>query len=328
MNWLNVPKKIYFKRGSMAVAFKELSDVYGAKRAFIITHADLYKKGAIAPVVDLLMKRGIQIAEFFTAANVPTFENARSGLPKMLEFQPDVIIGIGRGSIMSLAKVMWLLYENPELDLDDVAKKFSSTTAGYAAFPATGKKAMLTLIATTAGSGAECSPFAVINDDKGKKRVIASYRLLPEIAVIDCEFTMDVPADLTKSSGMLVLTQAVRALTAPTTTEYVRGFAKDAIRNVFTNLPLAVESGAANPIARENMANASVLAGMAIANAVDTLEDQFTFYPTAEEKDIKKVDAAALAAIVDVAKSIGITGTDDKKVFAEWIAACEKLAAL
>ena len=165
MNMLNLPKKVYFKKGSMGVAFREFAEVYGFKRAFIISDANLYKNGALDSVEKLMRKKEIRTAEFFTLDEVPTFENVRSGLPKMLEFQPDIIIGIGGGSVMSAAKAMWLLYENPELDLEATAAKYNSLAASDNDFPAVGKKAKLALMATTAATGAECSPFAVLADD-------------------------------------------------------------------------------------------------------------------------------------------------------------------
>ena len=215
MYMLNLPKKVYFKKGAMNVALKELDEVYGFKRAFIVSDANLYRLGIVNPVDAWVRGRGIRTAEFFTFDSVPSFENVRSGLPKMLEYNPDVIIAVGGGSVMSAAKAMWLLYENPDLDLNEVADKFSSLDgeydANYADFPDTGKKAKLVLIATTAGSGAECSPFSVLADDNGKLRVIASYKLLPEIAVIDSMFSENMPTELVKKSGLTALSQAVRA---------------------------------------------------------------------------------------------------------------------
>ena len=175
MNMLNLPRKVYFKKGSMGVAFREFAEVYGFKRAFIISDANLYRSGAIDSVEKLMRKKGIRTAEFFSLDEVPTFENVRSGLPKMLEYQPDIIIGIGGGSVMSAAKAMWLLYENPEMDLEAVAAKYNTLAASDNDFPATGRKAKLALMATTAATGAECSPFAVLKNDKGEKCVIANY---------------------------------------------------------------------------------------------------------------------------------------------------------
>ena len=319
MNMLNLPKKVYFKKGSMNVALKELDEVYGIKRAFIISDANLYRLGVVNPVEAWVRGRGIRTAEFFSFDEVPSFENVRSGLPKMLEYQPDVIIGVGGGSVMSAAKAMWLLYENPDLNLAEVADKFGSLDgsydADYAAFPDTGKKAKLVLIATTAGSGAECSPFSVLADDAGKKRVIASYKLLPEMAVVDSMFSENMPAELAKRSGLTALSQAARAYVAPGGSEYTQGFAREAVQNILENLEAAV---AGCPAAREKMATAAAVAGMAFSNAVNTVDPEAGIYPEGAEKTAKS------DLIVDLAKHVGIEADSDDKVFAEWIAACEK----
>lgn len=316
---LNLPKKVYFKKGSMGVAFREFAEVYGFKRAFIISDANLYKNGALDSVEKLMRKKEIRTAEFFTLDEVPTFENVRSGLPKMLEFQPDIIIGIGGGSVMSAAKAMWLLYENPELDLEATAAKYNSLAASDNDFPAVGKKAKLALMATTAATGAECSPFAVLADDKGKKCVIASYSLVPEMAVIDSVFSETVSAELAKNGGLTALSLAVRAYTVPGASEYTQGFAREAAESVLANLEAAV---AGCPVAREKMATAAAIAGMAYGNAADTLDPDAGVYPTeAEKKDSN-------ARIIDLAKHAGIGGASDAKVFAAWISACEKLASL
>ena len=308
---LNLPKKVYFKKGSMGVAFREFAEVYGFKRAFIISDANLYKNGALDSVEKLMRKKEIRTAEFFTLDEVPTFENVRSGLPKMLEFQPDIIIGIGGG--------MWLLYENPELDLEAVAAKYNTLAASDNDFPAVGKKAKLALMATTAATGAECSPFAVLADDKGNKCVIASYSLVPEMAVIDSVFSETVSAELAKNGGLTALSLAVRAYTAPGASEYTQGFAREAAESILANLEAAV---AGCPAAREKMASAAAIAGLAYANAADTIDPALGVYPTeAEKKDSN-------AQIIDLAKHVGIDGASDAKVFAAWISACEKLASL
>ena len=319
MNMLNLPKKVYFKKGSMGVAFREFAEVYGFKRAFIISDANLYKNGVLDSVEKLMRKKEIRTAEFFTLDEVPTFENVRSGLPKMLEFQPDIIIGIGGGSVMSAAKAMWLLYENPELDLEAVAAKYNTLAANDNDFPAVGKKAKLALMATTAATGAECSPFAVLADDKGNKCVIASYSLVPEMAVIDSVFSETVSAELAKNGGLTALSLAVRAYTAPGASEYTQGFAREAAESILANLEAAV---AGCPAAREKMASAAAIAGLAYANAADTIDPALGVYPTeAEKKDSN-------AQIIDLAKHVGIDGASDAKVFAAWISACEKLASL
>lgn len=313
MNMLNLPKKIYFKKGSMPVALKELDEVYHCKRALIISDANLYTQGVVAPVNDFLRGRGIRTAEFFTLDAVPTFENVRSCLPKMLEYQPDVIVGVGGGSVMSAAKAMWLLYENPDLDLEDVAKKFNSTSASYADFPNVGNKAMLALVATNASTGAECSPFAVLADASGKKHVITSYKLLPEIACIDSDFTNGMSGELIKKSGLNALSQAARAYVAAGDSEYTQGFAREAAEVVLTRLEDAVKGC---PTARERLTYAAALASMAISNAAETLDVDAGVYPNAKEKSDKG------DSITDLAKHVGFNSA------ADFIAACEKLAAL
>ncbi len=329
MYMLNLPKKVYFKKGAMNVALKELDEVYGFKRAFIVSDANLYRLGIVNPVDAWVRGRGIRTAEFFTFDSVPSFENVRSGLPKMLEYNPDVIIAVGGGSVMSAAKAMWLLYENPDLDFNEVADKFSSLDgeydANYADFPDTGKKAKLVLIATTAGSGAECSPFSVLADDNGKLRVIASYKLLPEIAVIDSMFSENMPTELVKKSGLAALSQAVRAYVAPGGGEYTQGFAREAAESILNNLEAAVSGCVA---AREKMSYAASVAGLAFSNAANTVDTEAGFYPENKEKSASDIGADAYALIVDLAKHAGIQGDSDDKIFADWIAACEKLHSL
>ncbi len=325
MNMLNLPKKVYFKRGSMSVALKEFDEVYNCKRAFIISDANLYRLGVVDPVDEFMRGRGIRTAEFFTFDSVPTFENVLSGLPKMLEYQPDVIIGIGGGSVMSAAKVMWLLYENPEIDLNDIADKFNTTDASYADFPDVGNKAKLALVTTNASTGAECSPFAVLADGSGKKRVIASYKLIPEMAVIDAMFTDSMSASLLKKSGINALSQAVRAYIAKGSCEYTQGFAREAVEIVLTKLQHAMQGC---PAGCERLTYAAALAGMAFSNAADTIDTDAGVYPQSGEKSAKNLGKEELASIIDLAKHVGIEGDSDDKIFDNWISACEKLNTL
>lgn len=322
MNWLKLPKKVYFKRGCMPVAVRELSEVYGLKRAFIITDANLFKSGMIRPVEEWLKKGGLQIAEFFYGDGEPDMATAGSGLPKMLEFEPDAILGIGGGSVMNLAKAMWVLYEHPDADLSDLADRFSKTTD--AGFPEMGEKAKLFLISTTAGTGAECSPFALINDSSGKKRVIASFNMLPEMAVIDSDFSQGAPRELVKEAGLTVLAQAVRAHIDPHATDYIVGFARDAVKDVFENLPAALADPPCMK-ARENMANAAALAGMALSNAADTLDPEAGLFPAESEKNLT---GDALAKLADLSRHIGCGEEEDQKAAATLIEAAEKLQSL
>lgn len=321
MYMLNLPKKVYFKKSSMSVALKELDEVYGAKRAFIISDANLYTQGIVAPVYDFIRNRGISAAEYFSVDAEPTFENVRAGLPKMLNFQPDFIVAVGGGSVMSVAKAMWLLYENPDLDLNEVAQKFNSLTVDRAAFPTVGVKAKLALVATTTGTGAECSPFAVLTNDAGEKCVIANYSLIPELAVIDADYSDSMPAELTKKCGLSALSLAARAYVAAYESEYTQAVAREAAEAVLNNLADALVEGSKRPNAIIKLSYAGALAGMAYSNAADTLDVNAGVYPTEAEK--VKSDL-----IVTLAKAVGIEGDSDDEIFANWIAACEALAAL
>ncbi len=325
MNWLNVPKKIYFKRGSIAVALKELSEVYSFKSAFIVSDAKLYRKGIPSKVNDLLISKGIRVSEFFSINAVPTFEDIHNAIPMMQEFKPDVIIGVGGSAAMNAAKAMWLLYENPDLDLKKTADKFNIVKTGDPEFPKVGEKAQLVLVSTTAGSGAECTPFTVLSDDKGKKCSIASYELLPVIAIIDADFAMEASREQLRDSGLTVLTQAVRAYISPDATDYIRGFCKDAVTRVIKELPEAVAKGASAPEAVENIVNASALAGIAIGNAQKSIDPEAVWYPTHEEKS---PDADTKTKIVELAKAVGIFGKTDDDLFDAWIDTCLKLHRL
>jgi acetaldehyde dehydrogenase/alcohol dehydrogenase len=313
MNMLNLPKKVYFKRGSMNVALKELDEVYGLKRAFIISDANLYRSGIVAPVNDWLRNRNIRCAEFFTLSEVPSFADVKSGLPKMLEFEPDVIVAVGGGSVISAAKAMWLQYENPEVDLADVAAKFGKLTGTDVGFPTTGKKAKLVAVATTFGTGAQNSPFAVLSDDAGKKVVIASYTLLPEISVTDAIFADNMSAELIKKSGAALLSQVIRAFADPGSNAYTQGILAEAAKGVVENIEAAVNGC---PVAIDKLANAGAIAGYAVGNAVQTIDPDAELYPTAKEKGAKDPAVDALAKLIGLADGGAL------------IAACEKIAAL
>jgi acetaldehyde dehydrogenase/alcohol dehydrogenase len=313
MNMLNLPKKVYFKRGSMNVALKELDEVYDLKRAFIISDANLYRAGAAAPVIDWLRNRGIRCAEFFTLSEVPTFADVKSGLPKMLEFEPDVIIAVGGGSVISAAKAMWIQYENPEVDLADVAAKFNTLTGTDVGFPVTGAKAKLVAVPTTFGTGAQNSPFAVLADDAGKKVVIASYKLLPEISVTDAIFADSMSADLIKKSASALLSLVIRAFIAPGSNAYTQGLLAEVVKGVVNNTEAAANGC---PLAMEKLANAGAIAGFAVGNAVTTLDPNAEVYPTKQEKGAEDASVDKLAKLAGLADSEAL------------IAACEKIAAL
>lgn len=327
MDWLKLPRKIYFKPGSMPVALKELFEVYGFGRAFIVTDSNLYRLGTARPVDRLVGGMGLRTAEFFIKEGTPSCADIAAGMPKLNEFAPDVIIGVGGSSVMSLARCMWLLYENPEIDLKDISERFSGISKCDALFPVMGNRAKLVLVATTAGRGAECSPFAVFKDDKGKKCVIASYSLLPEIAVIDPDFSAELPADLTKRGGLQVLSQAVRAYVSDGSTDYVKGLSEEAVAKTLAYLPEAVHKGAAAPLAREHLAYAAALAGIAHGNTVQTIIHDEEAYPSEDESSPEKIGSEKLSRIAELARHAGFEG-DDRAVFDKWIAACRELSAL
>lgn len=313
MNMLNLPKKVYFKKGCMGVALKELDEVYGLKRAFIVSDANLYRSGVVAPVIDFLRKRGVKSAEFFTLSEVPSFADVKSGLPKMHEFEPDVILAVGGGSVISAAKAMWLLYENDDLDLAETAKNFGALTGTDVGFPATNTKAKLVALATTFGTGAQNSPFAVLADDDGKECVIASYKLLPEMSITDSLFVETLPAELIKKNGLALISQAIRAYAAPGANAYTQGLLAEVTDIVLKNLEAGINGCHA---AIETLCNAGAIAGFAVGNAVETIDPAAEVFPTTFEK------GQEISAYDDLANDIGL---EDLEAL---MAAVEKLAAL
>ncbi len=272
MLWLQLPKKVYHKTGCTPVALKEMKDVYNFKRAFIITDATLYQLGACDAIINQLRGMGIETAEFFDIRVDPQIQDAMKGLPKMNEFEPDVIIAVGGGSAIDTAKIMWIMYEHPEEAFLDMATIFLDIRKRIRFFPQMGQKAKLVCIPTTAGTGSECTPFTIISDaNTGMKWPLIGYEMMPEMAIIDADNMMSLPPRATQASGYDVLTHAVEAYVSTFATEYTNGFCKDATRMVFDYLPRAYRSafkGAkADPVAREKMADASALAGIAFANA-------------------------------------------------------------
>ncbi len=266
--WLQLPKKVYFKQGSTAVALKEMYEVYDFKRAFFITDAVLYKLGAIDKMKEQLESNGVATAEFFDIRVDPQIQDAMKGLPKMHEFEPDVIIAVGGGSAIDTAKIMWIMYEHPEEKFLDMATVFIDIRKRVRFMPQMGKKAKLVCIPTTAGTGSECTPFTIISDaNTGMKWPIIGYEMMPEMAVIDADNMLNLPPKATQASGYDVLTHAVEAYVSLLATDYTNGFAKTATKLVFDYLPRAYHNGAKDPVAREKMADASAIAGIAFANA-------------------------------------------------------------
>ena len=268
MLWFRAPEKIYIKKGCLPVALDELKTVMGKKRAFIVTDTFLYENGFIKPITDKLEEMGIVHATFFDVQPDPTMKNARDGAAQMAVFKPDTIIALGGGSAMDAAKIMWVLYEHPEADFMDMAMRFIDIRKRVYDFPKLGEKAYFIAIPTSAGTGSEVTPFAVItDDDSGVKYPLADYELLPNMAIIDTDFHMSAPKGLTAASGIDAVTHAVEAYAAMLATDYTDGLALQALKNIFKYLPRAYENGQTDVEAREKMANAATMAGMAFANA-------------------------------------------------------------
>ncbi|MBQ8764142.1 MAG: bifunctional acetaldehyde-CoA/alcohol dehydrogenase [Clostridia bacterium] len=268
MLWFRAPEKVYIKKGCLPVALDELKNVMGKKRAFIVTDTFLYENGYTKPITDKLDEMGIAHTTFFDVQPDPTLLNAKNGAAQMAAFKPDTIIALGGGSAMDAAKIMWVLYEHPEADFMDMAMRFIDIRKRVYTFPKMGEKAYFIAVPTSAGTGSEVTPFAVITDEStGVKYPLADYQLLPNMAIIDTDFHMSAPKGLTAASGIDAVTHAVEAYAAMLATDYTDGLALQALKNIFTYLPRAYENGQTDIEAREKMANAATMAGMAFANA-------------------------------------------------------------
>ena len=268
MLWFRAPEKVYFKKGCMPLALDELGTIMHKKKAFIVTDSFLYKNGYVKPIEAKLNELGIQHTCFYNVQPDPTLSSAVEGAQQMTLFEPDVIIALGGGSAMDAGKIMWVLYEHPEADFMDMAMRFMDIRKRIYPFPHMGDKAYFVAIPTSSGTGSEVTPFAVITDEKTNiKYPLADYELLPKMAIIDADNMMNQPKGLTSASGIDALTHALEAYASIMATEYTDGLALKAMKNIFDYLPSAYESGASDPIAREKMATASTLAGMAFANA-------------------------------------------------------------
>ena len=268
MLWFRAPEKVYIKKGCLPVALDELKTVRGAKKAFIVTDTFLYENGYTKPITDKLDEMGIAHTTFFDVQPDPTLKNAQDGAKQMAAFKPDTIIALGGGSAMDAAKIMWVLYEHPEADFMDMAMRFIDIRKRVYTFPKMGEKTYFIAVPTSAGTGSEVTPFAVITDgDTGVKYPLADYELLPNMAIIDTDFHMSAPKGLTAASGIDAVTHAVEAYAAMLATDYTDGLALQSLKNVFTYLPRAYENGQTDIEAREKMANAATMAGMAFANA-------------------------------------------------------------
>ena len=268
MLWFRAPEKVYIKKGCLPVALDELKTVMGKKRAFIVTDSFLYQNGYTKPITDKLDEMGIVHTTFFNVQPDPTLANAKEGAAQMAAFKPDTIIALGGGSAMDAGKIMWVMYEHPEADFMDMAMRFIDIRKRVYTFPKMGEKAYFIAVPTSAGTGSEVTPFAVITDEStGVKYPLADYQLLPNMAIIDTDFHMSAPRGLTAASGIDAVTHALEAYASIMATDYTDGLALKALKTIFEYLPRAYDNGQTDIEAREKMANAATMAGMAFANA-------------------------------------------------------------
>lgn len=356
MLWFRAPEKVYFKKGCLPVALDELGTVMGKKKAFIVTDQFLYKNGYTKCVTDKLDSLGIMHTTFYNVAPDPTLACAKEGTAAMRLFEPDVIIAIGGGSAMDAAKIMWVMYEHPVADFLDMAMRFMDIRKRIYTFPKMGEKAYFVAISTSSGTGSEVTPFAVITDETtGQKYPLADYELLPKMAIIDADMHMNQPKGLTAASGIDALTHALEAYASIMATEYTDGLALQAMKNIFEYLPAAYELGAHDAVAREKMATASTMAGMAFANAFlgvcHSLAHKLGAYHHLPHgianalliTDVMRFNAAEVptkmgtfsqykyphckARYVECADFLGIQGKDDDEKFENLIKAIEELKA-
>lgn len=354
MLWLRTPEKVYFKRGCLPVALDELGNVMHKKRAFIVTDTFLYKNGYTDVITNKLDEMGIRYSCFFDVTPDPTLQCAREGVKAMTAFEPDVIIALGGGSAMDAAKIMWVMYEHPEVNFEDMAMDFMDIRKRVYKFPKMGEKAYFVAVPTSSGTGSEVTPFAIITDaDTGIKWPIADYEILPNMAIVDVNNMMDQPKGLTAASGIDVLTHALEAYVSIMATDYTDGLALRAMKLVFDYLPSAFENGSADPIAREKMADASCLAGMAFANAFLGVNHSMAhklgaFHHIAHGlanavilTRVMRYNASdvptkmgtfpqyeypkAKARYVEAAKYCGVTGKNDDEIFENFIKKIEEL---
>lgn len=268
MLWFRAPQKVYIKKGCLPVALDELKNVLGKKKVFIVTDKFLYSNGYTKPVTDKLNEMGIKHTTFYDVEPDPSLACAKEGAKLMGSFEPDCIIAVGGGSAMDAAKIMWVMYEHPEADFMDMAMRFVDIRKRIYTFPKMGEKAYFIAVPTTAGTGSEVTPFAVITDEKtGVKYPLADYELMPNMAIVDADMMMNAPKGLTSASGIDAVTHAIEAYASMLATDYTDSLALGALKIIFEYLPRAYDNGANDPIAREKMANAATMAGMAFANA-------------------------------------------------------------
>ena len=268
MLWFRAPEKVYIKKGCLPVALDEVGNVMQKKKAFIVTDSFLYKNGYTKPITDKLDEMGVTHTTFFNVAPDPTLACAKEGVAAMNAFQPDCIIAVGGGSAMDAGKIMWVMYEHPEVDFLDLAMRFMDIRKRVYTFPKMGEKAYFIAVPTSAGTGSEATPFAVITDERtGVKYPLADYELMPNMAIVDADFHMTAPKGLTATSGIDAVTHCLEAYASMMATDYTDGLAIRSLQMIFQYLPRAYDNGPNDPVAREKMANAATMAGMAFANA-------------------------------------------------------------
>ena len=293
---LNLPKKVYFKAGCTPVALRELGEIYHCSRALLVTDPQLYRAGVTAPIIDQLRRQGIRAAEFFTIGKRVSVSDLRSALPKLNEFQPDVIVGVGGDNAMSAAKALLALYGDPDLDL-------AAAAADPARIPACAK-AKLVLIATNFSSGSQNSPFAILKGEEGQAIVLKSIHLLPEISVTDADFTAGLTAEQVRTCGLKSLSHAVRAYLDPDCTELTAGMLTEAIAAVLKYTERAMNG---SPSAREKLHNAAALAGASYGNVVDAITPDLPYFPTGEEITVSDNDVRC----AELAERLGFAGCRD-----------------
>ena len=354
MLWFRTPEKVYFKKGSMPVALDELGTIMHKKKAFIVTDSFLYKNGYVKGIEEKLDAMGIQHTCFYEVAPDPTLQCAQKGADMMRSFEPDTIIALGGGSAMDAAKIMWVMYEYPDANFEDMAMDFMDIRKRVYTFPKMGEKAYFVAIPTSSGTGSEVTPFAVITDEKtGVKYPLADYELLPKMAIIDADNMMSQPKGLTSASGIDALTHALEAYASIMATDYTDGLALKAMKNIFEYLPSAYENGANDPKAREKMADASCMAGMAFANAflgvchsmahklgafhhlphgvanalliTEIMKFNATDVPTKMGTFSQYQYPHALERYAECARFCGVVGKDDKDTFEKFLVKIEEL---
>ena len=353
MLWMRTPEKVYFKKGCTPVALDELKNVMGKKRCFIVTDSFLYKNGFTKKIEDKLDQMGIVHTCFSDVEPDPSLASARAGAAAMRAFEPDCIIAMGGGSAMDAGKVMWMLYENPDADFSEMSMDFMDIRKRVYTYPKMGKKAYFIAIPTSSGTGSEVTPFAIITDrDTGIKWPLADYELMPDMSIVDTDNMMSAPKGLTCASGIDVMTHAIEAYVSIMASDYTDSLALRAIKLVFEYLPRAYKDG--NDVeARDHMANASCMAGMAFANAFLGLNHSlahklgaFHHLPHGIANalvllNVMRYNSAevptkmgtfpqyqyphALQRYAEIGRSVGLTGKNDQEVFERLLAKLDEL---